>query len=596
MNAEYPVIFGTTLKDARKFANADDLKEFIRKSPGAREYLLDKSWKRPYFQYTTHTDHEPSDIDIIFNSKLKQVIDLVAKTCGEHERIRYTCMIHKTQTLDFWTTKIRIVVLGCCVNDFTKLKRMVPDGFDMDIYNSKQVIDYKDWKPKEGVPLEDHFIHANETDCLAFEQPAVIKKSIERTADDFYKFEKTHFKLNNPPCYVRITSTGDIQFLKKNDLYLLYENLPRFGKMPFIKAWCEWENIRTYERIDLLPRPLHAPTDVYNTWAGFQCEKYSQDGTIEVMLTHIKNLFNGVEEHYTYFLTWLASIIQKPANRTDVCLVLISEEGTGKGLIFDHLISRMIGEYYGRTAQPKDDLFNTFSQLRKNKIVINIDDANIGEMKINSDTFLSYVTGEFIKYEAKGQNAVTYRNCMNFAVTSNKDTPVKISASDRRFCVLECNNKLRHKPREYFNTIVDWLRVDANIGAFFKFLMEWDTTQMSLKDNRPITEAYNEIKGASVDKELLFLASVLESKTTFTTQDMYMSFKNWLIESGFVDYKVRDIISFGKYWAKMAKNEEFVTREAIRGGKSRWLFDKQKTATWLVNKNIEVHTCMIILE
>lgn len=592
MNAEFPVVFGTTLKDARKFANDDDLTQYVKNNPGAREYLLDKGWKRPYFQYTVRTAHEPRYDDLNFSSKMKQVTDLVNKTCGKDERIGYAVGTHRTQTMDFWTVKIRIVVRGCCVSDFTKLKRIVPDGFDMDIYNQKQAIDYKDWEFKESV--KDCFIHATGDDALAFEQPAVIKKSMERTANDFYEFEKTHFKLNNPPCYVRITCTGDIQFLKKSDLYLLYEHLPKFEKVPFIKAWCEWENIRTYERIDLLPRPLTPPDNVYNTWDGFPCEKYSQDGTIDVMLTHIKNLFNGIEEHYTYFLTWLASIIQSPAHRTDVCLVLISEEGTGKGLIFDHLISKMIGEYYGRTAQPKDDLFNTFSQLRKNKVVINIDDANIGEMKINSDTFLSYVTGEFIKYEAKGQNAVTYRNCMNFAVTSNKDTPVKISASDRRFCVLECNNQLRHKPREYFNTIVDWLKVDANIGAFFKFLMEWDTKQISLKDNRPITEAYNEIKGASVDKELLFLASVLESKTVFTTQDMYTSFKHWLIESGFVDYKVRDVISFGKYWAKLAKNEGFLTRDAIRGGKSRWSFDKQKTATWLVNKNIEVHGVLLI--
>jgi hypothetical protein len=592
MNADYPVVLGTSVKDARKISTDEDLKEYIKNTPGAKEILITKNYKRPYFQYTVQTAREPTNEDLNFNTRMRQVTDLVKKTCGEQDRIRYTAMTHKSQTMDFYTTKIRIVVLGCCVDDFTKLKKIAPEGFDTDIYRVNQQIEYKDWSHKEGVPIQDHFVHAGEADCLCFEQPTIIKKQFEIQPSDFEEFEKTNFKLNDPPCYVRINKYGELQFLKKNDLYLLYENMADLGKTSFIKAWCQYSGIRTYERTDLLPRPLEAPSDVYNTWSGFICEKFPQNGTIDVMTTHIKNLF-GNERHYNYFITWLATIFQTPAYRTEVCLVLISEEGTGKGIIFDHLVQRMIGHYYGRTAQPKDDLFNTFSQLRKNKIFINIDDANIGEMKINSDTFLSYVTGEFIKYEGKGQNAVTCRNNMNFCVTSNKDTPVKISASDRRFCVLECNNELRFKPRSYFNTIGEWLKSDANIGAFYKFLMDWDI-QINLKDDRPITEAYNEIRGASVDKELLFLASMLENNHIFKLEELYNSFKHWLIDSGFTEYKVRDIISFGRYWAKIAKSNDFVVRDIIGGGKSKYSFDKKKTAEWLRAKNIEVAgVCLI---
>ncbi len=63
-------------------------------------------------------------------------------------------------------------------------------------------------------------------------------------------------------------------------------------------------------------------------------------------IEYISNLFNGRKNYIYFLIAWIANIIQYPAYRTQVCLVLYSLiEGVGKTKLIE-LFEKIIGEKY----------------------------------------------------------------------------------------------------------------------------------------------------------------------------------------------------------------------------------------------------------
>jgi hypothetical protein len=255
-----------------------------------------------------------------------------------------------------------------------------------------------------------------------------------------------------------------------------------------------------------------------------------------------------------YIIKWLANIVQQPGKPTNVALVIVGGQGTGKTTTFELFMKKIIGsKYFGQTNNPENDLFSRFGFLRDSKVLIVIDDFNVGSIKMNSDPFKSYITGETVTYEAKGKMAIPLKNCMNFVLTTNKQDPVKLDADDRRYAVLEVSDQLKGN-HAYFTKLYRYLENPANIRAVYELLMDIDISKTNFQAERPITELYQEIKNMSVDKELLFLRDKIEgvqSQQIFRASDFYQDFRSWLSDNGFTDYKAKDAIRFGMYMKKV---------------------------------------------
>ena len=58
---------------------------------------------------------------------------------------------------------------------------------------------------------------------------------------------------------------------------------------------------------------------------------------------------------------WFANLLQKPWERTRVVLVLISKEGTGKGMVITDVIGEIIGQQCFLSESRKDNIFGTFN-------------------------------------------------------------------------------------------------------------------------------------------------------------------------------------------------------------------------------------------
>jgi hypothetical protein len=153
----------------------------------------------------------------------------------------------------------------------------------------------------------------------------------------------------------------------------------------------------------------------------------------------IDRVINSVcvaEEVKRYFINWLAHIFQT-REKTNTAWIFQGVQGTGKGVLFSHIIAPLIGRQYCHemTMDRLDDDFNAY--LSEN-IVLFIDEAKISDSR-NGDRLLNRIKNLITEPEqhirAMRRNAVTRTNYSNIILASNYDEIIPLERTDRRFNV-----------------------------------------------------------------------------------------------------------------------------------------------------------------
>ena len=297
-------------------------------------------------------------------------------------------------------------------------------------------------------------------DLSVYESP---KNDIEASIT-YYKdkeeFEKTHLKIIHPPIYISmikdkfelqsrdglVQSYQDMKTIVKNEV----NGKEVISKTSFIKTWINDENIRKYDSMVFTPPPLKHDLRDYNTWQGFDNEKKSLPSNFNMETNeyiirfreYISNLVNGRENYINYIIAWIANIIQYPAYRSQVCIILYSlVEGVGKTKLIE-LIENIIGEKYSFSiTDVSNQLFGKHSMAEFEKLFISLSEIKGKDTYSNSETFKSRITDPKRDFEPKGLKSFNSINYSNYICSTNNINSVNAGENDRRFCVITCNNK-----------------------------------------------------------------------------------------------------------------------------------------------------------
>ena len=336
----------------------------------------------------------------------------------------------------------------------------------------------------------------------------------------------------------------------------------------FIVDWLDDPKRKTMLKIDFVPesKTKICPPDIYNIFKGFQSrlidlEKVDQGKIIDVVDRFIKHceLLCGHEEQATnYLLDYIADMIQNPYNLPEVCLIFKSKQGLGKDLMINY-IEKMLGEeYVYRTSDITRDIFGQFNPSVRGKLLVQFNELQGREGFTHKERFKDFITTPRLNINEKNVKQFTIKNSIRTFVFSNTINPVEIPNDDRRFVCFKGGDLIpEDKRNDYYNPLFDNLKDPLAIDILYTFFYQRDISQLDLKRQRPITQAYKNMKDSNTPPLTKYLYDLLQQ------EDCVIPMKESKKEKGkFITPVTAFINDYKKWYSKVYKEEIFSKKSA----------------------------------
>lgn len=237
------------------------------------------------------------------------------------------------------------------------------------------------------------------------------------------------------------------------------------------KLWCESDKRQTYTRIIFSHVDEHG---ALNLWSPLPCTPIKGDVSLFTQLI-FEGIANGDVDKGLWLLDWLAHMVQRPHERCSLVPVLIGDQGTGKGMLFDRIMKTILGNYHN-TINRSSILKERFNYEQACKFLTFIDEASWrGDRE--EDGILKNLTGsKQMTVEQKFGGRFAVNNYSRYAIASNNAEAVSIERSNRRYVVCEVNASFAKK-KEFFRALADQLENGILAQAVFEMLLARDISK-----------------------------------------------------------------------------------------------------------------------
>lgn len=237
--------------------------------------------------------------------------------------------------------------------------------------------------------------------------------------------------------------------------------------MPAGEWWLRHTQRRQYNKIVFAPG--RDVPGAYNLWRGFGCD--AKPGDCGLFLDHIRNIVcGGNEEHYNWFVGWLANTVQNPAQQGESAIILQGKQGCGKSIV-PELFGKLLGRHYLPINRP-EHLVGNFNAHLRDCVLLFADEAFFAGNKQDANTLKTIITSRILNIEQKGVDSETSANCIHLMMASNEDWVVNAEFGDRRNFVLKVlPDKIGD--RAYFDAMVKQME-SGGYEALLHFLLNYD--------------------------------------------------------------------------------------------------------------------------
>lgn len=216
---------------------------------------------------------------------------------------------------------------------------------------------------------------------------------------------------------------------------------------PAANVWLTSEDRQNYSSVVFKPR---GTIDELNMWSDIPCTPLKGDVSDFITLC-VDIIAGGNEDKGLWLIQFLADTVQNPARKCSIVPVLIGDEGTGKGLLVEGIMNKILGPLFYKimTAQTLKERFNDDQAYR---ILTFIDEATWRGDKVE-DGILKALTGsQFLTVEQKFGGRFTVENFSRYIIASNNDEAVAIGQGNRRYLVFEVSSAYKGNT-DYFGRI-----------------------------------------------------------------------------------------------------------------------------------------------
>lgn len=241
-------------------------------------------------------------------------------------------------------------------------------------------------------------------------------------------------------------------------------------------------------------------------------------------------------EAYEWILKWLAYPLQHPGAKMNTSVLMCSVvQGSGKSLFFEKIMTRIYGEKYSVTLG-QNGLESIYTDWAERKLYCLFEEIFNNKSKFGMMGLIKHmITGEKIRIEKKFMSGYSQNNHINCVFLSNEVQPLAIEERDRRFLVLEPNQKLSDELKKLIELS---LEPDSNaIKAFYTYLLSLDLTDFTPYTEPPMTKAKQKIIQFGLPGWKLFLDDWRGGFIDFPfvcclSDDLYTAYREWCHKNG----------------------------------------------------------------
>ena len=257
-----------------------------------------------------------------------------------------------------------------------------------------------------------------------------------------------------------------------------------------VRMWKSSEKRRTVRLDDVVFDPTCScdPETTVNLYDGMAM--VPKAGNVEPILDLIRFLTSRAssdeadcDEVMHWLLRWLAYPLQHPGAKLRTAVVMHGDEGAGKNLLFDIMVS-IYGKYGALVGQ--DELEDKFNDWRSCKMFVVGDEVSSrAELVHNKNRLKALITSSTVQINPKNLTRREEKNQMNIAFLSNELQPLALDNSDRRYLVVYTP---RAKEKEYYIQLGKW-RDSGGMEAFYQYLLDYNLDDFGPYSPAPMTDA-----------------------------------------------------------------------------------------------------------
>ena len=385
---------------------------------------------------------------------------------------------------------------------------------------------------KPGLPVDEFIRLESET----FSREVMNSTDVYTVQKEY--FEKFHFKIRNPFCFICEDDTG-VVFIKSHHIQGVYQDLYSEGPYKsafktFIPFWIKDQTMRCYKTVNYYPRASDCPEEEYNLWKPFPILKTVDSADTSFIHNFIKCVIND-DPVVEYLLNWFAHLVQFPNKKTEVCLIFFGKQGCGKSSIAEHLLELIIGSDKQLITSKVDKAFGRFVNTQ-GKLLSVLNETSGKETFNLAEILKDAITCQQTEQEKKGVDAISVRDYTNYIFTTNNINSVKIPKDDRRYMPISFNNSYLNNI-EFFNKLYAQLGDKNIMRSFYDELMSRDLSKFNASSCRVETELMRDMKYMSADPIEQFIDYWNDHLTTHMTRkmrssDLYQKFIHFWEEEG----------------------------------------------------------------
>jgi len=325
--------------------------------------------------------------------------------------------------------------------------------------------------------------------------------------------------------------------------------------------------------------------DCLNLFNGFAFTK--NDVSIELYKnSHIrenlrKYLCNGDVEpdNFKYIEKHTAHMIQKPYERSDMAILMVGQQGTGKD-IWTNFLSKLIGlEYYLDVANI-DNFFKNFNANQQKKLLTKLNEiSDKGVHFEKHNVFKEKITALQVCIEPKGFESYNVDHLSRYYGFSQSESIVNVEHSDRRFFMIKTNNSMANNAN-YMKPILEELNNAELLQSAFNYYATLNIEKFNTRVF-PNTTFKDEQKIQSLSNSHKFLYHLFEETPNKRykkhSEEVYVDFISWCTKMGISQKYLVNRLNFFKSLSDLNIVEKRIT-----------INDKKKNGIDITSEMLEI--------